>query len=262
MSATPREVHLVVAGFGSPHLAHKRNILWRNLRLLDSTRGQYSLRFTIFCYDDNVPLLVDRCIPKHIQTEVRYEKGIVGDYIYRFLPPSYFDGDDFVLFFMDDVELDPKTYHLARAIEVLKAAQLDILSPAMTADSKITSPSKNYWKQRIMSSSHRRSGLEEKKNSDSDDYPAEVVRLHSQLEFYTFLLSVHSYEVYHSLFKDDTHWMYGIDLILHEEGLRPGIWDNALFTHHYTGGSDSPTNTQNPWAEFQRLQARPIPGSR
>lgn len=256
--STNRTVHVVIPGWGPSHLDEKRRILKHNLELLDSTRGTWQLKVTIFCYGDE-PVLVDRCVPKHIACQVIYTEGIVGDFIYRFVKPdTFFDAStQYVLLHMDDAELDMDTYHLARAIEVLKASSLDILSPAMTPASKLTSDSKRYWKNRVLPAAVERARVrqEERKRDDeaADNKPIEVVRHMHQMEYYSYLMSINTYEIYYSLFSADTHWMFGIDLILHDEGLRPGIWDNAMFTHHFAGDSYALNKQHDPWAEMQKL---------
>src|SRR5437879_3780118 len=112
MTTTTRQVHVIVPGWGPPHLDEKRSILWSNLRLLDSTRGVgTTLHVTVFCYGKEA-VFVDRCVPEHIQVDVVYTPGVCGDFLFRFVTPAFVANDTDVVLIMDDVELDLTTFHL------------------------------------------------------------------------------------------------------------------------------------------------------
>lgn len=219
---------VAICGLGSPDGPKKINGCLNNIHLIKNTAPTNSkIDFKIFCYDD---LNLDQFL--HIENcQIIKEEGIVGQFIYRHLRPDNLSSYSRLILLMDDIKLSDN-FNLASFIEVQDKYVFDIISPSATPNSIL---SRDFMKQRL----------------DSKFKNKTLCVNFVEFFFYMFnLKNLNAYPLWHSMFSENTKWMWGIDLVLNPTlGLQLGLVNDMTFHHEQYGGGLS-TGGQKEAQEF------------
>lgn len=221
-------VGLFLLAFGEPHIEKKKQILLRNLNVLKKIKDTYSLTLYIFLYSiEKESIFTDIDFTTYVEhIHIHVEKGILGQFIYKYISQSYHDYD-YSLFFLDDIEF-PKDFHLTKMIDIYHQERVDILGLPLTTES--------FTHHKIM---------KVVKNN--------MFRETNFIELFVYLFSKENCSKYIQLFDNDTRWCWGIDLILSPCGLRLGLYDGFPVKHYFNGVSYSQT-LPHPTREMNKLR--------
>jgi hypothetical protein len=205
---------VVIPGFGPPHTSIKLDILTSNLNLLNaaSATGVFtSVDVRIFCYSDDAQVkrkLAAIQIPPHVNTDIIYIKGIVGEFLYKHVKPDH-DGYDYVMLLLDDIRLQEDVC-FRRMLKLMDDFRLDIVSPTLTESSKILFP---YMV------TQRPTRFE--------------LKIVPACEMFCYFMTRDAYKRYHAYLTPENPWLWGMDLLVGNKfGLRVGLL-NAMRMHHY-----------------------------
>lgn len=219
---------VAICGLGDPDGSKKINGCLNNIRLIKNTAPTNSeIDFKIFCYDD---LRLDQFLDIE-NCEIIKEEGIVGQFIYRYLRPDDLSSYSRLILLMDDIKLSAN-FNLAKLIKVQDKYVFDIISPSATSSSVL---SRDFMKQRL------------------DCRFKNKVLCVNFVEFFFYMFNLknpNAYSVWHSMFSENTKWMWGIDLALNPIlKLQLGLVNDMTFDHQKYGGSLS-TGGQKEAQEF------------
>lgn len=219
---------VAICGLGDPDGSKKINGCLNNIHLIKNTAPANSkIDFKIFCYDD---LNLDKF--SHIENcQIIKEEGIVGQFIYRHLRPDDLSSYSRLILLMDDIKLSDN-FNLASLIKVQDKYFFDIISPSATSNSVL---SRDFMKQRL------------------DSRFKNKVLCVTFVEFFLYMFNLKNTDAYlawHSMFSENTRWMWGIDLVLNPIlKLQLGLVNDMTFDHKKYGGSLS-TGGQKEAQEF------------
>lgn len=211
-------ITVIIPAIGQPFWSHKLEILESNLRHVQ--QGKWSkvcLRLVQYIstkkMDPELLGLVSRF--GFDDVKIIHDQGIVGNFIQRHFHPSKI-ATDFVLLLLDDVQLQ-ENVDLDKMVHYSKEYHIDILSPAMTRDSK--------YQYEYM--------LEVQGDGDGN-----VIRIEPVCEFFCYLMPSRAYSIYYGFLDENNPWMWGMDLIIHKHmHLRCGIVNHMTMRHYYKGES-------------------------
>ena len=194
-------------GVGEGRLAEKLKWITANHTLLEKTKGTCKVDYLAFCYHHR-PIK----LPKGIR--IIYRRGIVFQFMYENLPPSYVSKYHFILLLLDDINLSPK-FSLSEYIQIYRRNRLDVLQCALNRKTHIS----HGWMR--ASSRHR------------------IGRLTNMAEYFLYLMSSRSYRKYYTTFLGPRiFWGWGIDINLGHVGrLKVGLLDCWPIWHRILGGS-------------------------
>lgn len=230
MGFTPaaQRLFVCVPGFGSPHLAHKANLLRNNLtRILATSRPDTwsHVHVRVCAYEPEAAgrardvLASVQTSQLHLTHDVVHEEGIVGDFLLRHARPEDVDAYDRVMFFLDDIEMreDWSTHELVRLQDFF---HMDIVSPCLTP----ASPTPFAYMRKDVS-------------VPSPFANAVCMKVTPACEFFCYLLRKDAYvSKYFPQLHPENPWMWGLDMLLHAHvGLRVGILNHVAVQHHYSG---------------------------
>lgn len=210
-----------MAGFGNPEIRRKKNWLRYNLGIIAKQPIKADVR--VYCYDNfdgsGLPGLPNGTV------EFIHEKGIVFQYIYRYITPAFLEagGYYFVHFLMDDCTLHPD-YDLADTLQIYLDTGVDILQHSLA---------------RAEQSSH--GGV-----MVGSTMPGTYT---SFIEFFTYVMSRENYGKYYGLLNEKSCWGWGLDLILSRLGFKLYLLNRYPISHHiqnssYRGSLPSPHKEQ------------------
>lgn len=221
ISGIPR-VLVVVPGYGSPNVDEKEEILKHNLSLIEKTKGNYSVFFLVRQYDSFMKKI------NFPSVKTIYIPGFIGGFLRKYLKPNSINFE-YILIILDDVVLHP-SFSLEKFIEYYKKYHFDILS---------TSIEERQCDQHVMWTMKRNIG----KN---------VIRVVNFIELFCYLMDKKAYERYHSLIKDYSELMWGIDCIMYKKGLRLGIVDSWPSQHRFKNSNmEYFQNAMNEWQKVK-----------
>lgn len=206
-------LHVFISGFGTPHLEEKFRILQKNMSIINKYPWS-KVDYTICCYDDTqFEFLED--FPN---VSIIRDKLIVGQYLQKYLIPytkstSY----TYLLCILDDIELQD-TIDWTNIIDYYKWFHFDILSPAMTQDSK-----------------HQFAYMLE----DTQLLRQPAIKITAALEYFCYFMSPRSYAKYYPHINGNRNpWMWGLDMLLYKQiGLKVGLINHMLMKHWYKNES-------------------------
>jgi hypothetical protein len=225
---------VVIPGFGQPHVENKLKVLKGNLNLICQTNASLgqtnaSLDLILFHYsiDDNLN------VSDHLEDQkerfgkitIINEKGILGQFIYKYLKQELIENYDYVFMILDDIVLQPN-FNLDQMIQIYQEHQFSLLSPSLTPGSRTC----------------HRDMISLKNNKGG--------RVVTVVEFFCYLMSGKKFIEYQALFTTDTVWCWGLPRVLHPIGWKNGILDCMTMHHLYAGGSRGGAG------EYQRLGKR------
>jgi len=211
---------VVIPGFGEPHAPLKRAILDHNIQLIRSTFvGDITLR--IFNYGEKKGFEYE-----HVQVEETVEKGVVGQFLYRFITSDYIESEqyDYVMILLDDIKLQ-NDVHVDTLIQFYNTYNYNIMSPSLTRTSK-------YEHEYMLSTQQP------------------TIRCVNGLELFCYILNKESYIKYYSLLDEQSAWLWGIDLVLRHKGFKCGIVD-CMTIHHYIKNESYRPDLPDPHKEMR-----------
>lgn len=197
------KILVTIPGIGNSNFNEKKEFLKRNKNIIQSTFSG-DVDFLIFNYSDNDFSDIDGI-------KVIKEKGIIGEFIFKYLKPETLGSYDYIILIMDDVLLSDNI-NIDKMIEVYKNNNLNILSPALTNDSETF--------HRFMI---------------KDEYYKECLRITNFSEFFFYLMDIKSYERYYKTYDEKTYWTWGIDMCISLLGLKIGILNHYTVKHFFKG---------------------------
>jgi len=193
---------LVYPGFGDENSEIKQGFV---LKLLAKITSDVETR--IFCHGiKKLDLLANIA-----NLTVVYERGIIGQFLYRHITPSLVSSKySHVMIVMDDMEVFDD-FDIAKYLE--KTAECDIISPSITSDSP---HSHEYMLQKY----------------------ARGIQNVPHIELFMYIMKTESYVRYYATFLDKfVSWLWYIDIMFPEKGFKCLLDYDTAVKHHYKGSS-------------------------
>jgi hypothetical protein len=226
-------------GFGVPNVEVKMGILEHNLGVLQKLKENIknaAVDLYIYCYSapETRALLDQVAFGDYGVRNVRIveQPGIVGEFIYKYVSQEY-QQYDYTILLLDDICL-PATLDMARLLDVYTKEKLDILALPLTPDSPY-----NY---RFML---------QVPELVRENY---TYRQTNFVELFFYLIAAANMPKYLQFFTKDTKWCWGIDLALHNYGLKMGLMECYPVKHFFKGVSYS-TKLPDPLHELNVVTA-------
>lgn len=207
---------VTIPGIGNNHFKEKKFFLKKNIDIIKKTFSG-DVDFLLFNYSNND-------FTDFNDVKVIKEKGIIGQYIFKYLNPKDLNNYDYIILMLDDILLS-ENFNIDYLINLYNDNKLDIISPCLTKDSK-----HSY---KFMLENHKYKGL----------------RIVNFCEYFFYLMDLKSYEKYYRLFDDKTYWLWGIDLCLDNQGFKMGILNDFKIKHFYISENYN-KNLPNPYIEM------------
>lgn len=208
---------VTIPGIGDNHFEDKKIFLKNNIDIIKNTFSG-NVDFLLFNYSNND-------FTDFEGVKVIKEKGIIGQYIFKYLNPKELTDYDYIILMLDDILLSD-SFNIDYLIKVYQENDLNIISPSLTKDSKFS--------YEFM--------VENYEYKDS-------LRIVNFCEYFFYLMDIKSYNRYWNLFDDKTYWLWGIDLCLDKKGFRMGILNDYNIKHFYISESYN-KNLPNPHIEM------------
>lgn len=239
----PSHLHVIIPGFGNPHLEDKLRIFKNNLRVLSYYPEKVSITVCIYDKHPETQLHIQEIIQQsqsqssHETMHVRIiqQEGIVGGFIKKYAHPDDLKSMnvDYVLLLLDDVELMVKDGDIGKInhhsewkniwtklLYDYQRHHMDIASPSMTHDSKYLFP-------HMLHQSYVNSNA-----------VVDTIRIVSACEFFCYFMRLEIYERYYQQIHETHPWMWGIDLVLTKHlGFCVGIVQYLQMKHYYQNTS-------------------------
>ena len=199
---------MVLPGFGNP-IDKNTAFLVNNLELIKKTCDNAVIDVKIYCFVDEEVAIKSI---EGVNIEVFYERGIIGEFLYRHITPDVVEPYDYVIISMDDMELMPN-FNLSNFINE-KRVDWEILSPCLTNDSK-------YTHEYML------------KGENTGLY------FYSHLELFFYVLTREGYLHYFDVFINDpkVNWLWSVDAIFGQKGIKSYINFDYQVRHHHVGAS-------------------------
>ena len=198
---------MVLPGFGNP-VVKNIALLTGNLQLIRRTCENAVIDVKIYCFlDEKVDIVVEG-----VNIEVFYDKGVIGEFLYRHITPDVVEPYDYVIISMDDMELMPD-FDLSKFINE-KRVDWEILSPCLTNNSE-------YSHAHMLKSDN--TGL----------------CFHPRLELFFYIMTKDGYLHYFDVFINDAkvNWLWCVDVIFGRKGIKSYINFDYQMKHWHKGSS-------------------------
>lgn len=219
---------VIIPGFGPPQISLKQSILQHNLSLIRSTfTGTVTVR--LFNYGDISCGSIDV-----IET---FEKGFIGQFLYRHMNPTAVSRYDYIMLLLDDIRLSTM-FNADYMYYNIDNYKLDILSPALTPQSPYSHPAM------LQKDTHKGH-----------------IRQTAFVEFFCYMMPVSAYCRWYSLLDQHSAWLWGLDFSLFYQLFRMGIYDDVPMEHCILSGGNYGSNVPDPRKEFVYTVSR-LRGSR
>ena len=197
---------IVYPGFGDYNSEIKQDFVLKLLRLISLKTDDFKVR--IFCHGEQKLSKLETIT----NLEIIYERGIIGQFLYKYITSQTIIGFSHIMIVMDDIEVFDDfdiNFYLS------KTEECDIISPCLTNDSL-------YSHDYMLQSNGNGNGLIQVKS----------------LELFMYIMSHDSYIRYYDTFFDKfVSWLWYIDIIFAVKGFKCLLnFDNAV-KHHYRGSS-------------------------
>lgn len=224
---------VLVPGFGGPHEQEKVRILENNLGILRKMQWA-KLEIRVCVYDEGIM----KAVPHYLRNDpcIRWimEKGIVGQYIYKYATPEYVkENFDFALIVLDDIELQ-ECVDFNKMIQIHDMFHLDLYSPSMTHDSK-------YQFKYMLHMPEQ-----------GNEHMRLLMKITCACEAFCYFIPNASYQKYWKHIEPETNpWIWGLDMCLYKcLHLRPGVINTMQMKHHYKNECYSQHPHINPYDGF------------
>lgn len=224
-----------LTGFGEPNIEVKKEILLKNLEVIKGWKDKYEIDLYVYLY---TPRYLDRLneleLSKYVSNVyITAQPGIVGEFIYRDVSKHY-QNYDYIFMFLDDIEF-PKDLSLEMMMLVYNKEQLDILGLPLTMDSP-ANHAFMYQNIEMMAQGY-------------------TYRETNFIEYFVYFISSIKFSKYLAFFNKDTKWCWGIDLALHNNGIKLGMLDSYPLKHYFKACSYS-KNLPDPGIELNHIKSK------
>jgi len=218
---------VVVPGFGTPYFKEKKEFLKRNIeRIRNTYTGDIDLR--IFNYSDeksNVSF-------EGVNVIEFMSKGYVGQFIYKYVTPTFVDNYDYIIVILDDIELKD-TVNVDEILNNLSHYGYDILSPTLSEDSMITH-----------------------KYMISDKTRSQSIRHTRCMEFFCYFMTNKTYKKWYALFNENSCWLWGLDLSYGVQNIKCGLLESIEMIHYIKSGGNYGKDKPDPRKELDENMTR------
>ncbi len=217
-------------GFGMPFIDKKVEILKKNLEVLGNIKKYYDIDLYIYIYTVEFGHILNTIDFKKYVSNVyiKVEKGILGEFIYKYVSILYKEYD-YTMLFLDDIEFNPNL-DIHKLLKVYELEQLDILGFPLTKDSPT-----NHEFMYVL--------------DDECNY-----RETNFIEFFTYFISNKNMSKYLQFYNKNTRWCWGIDIALYHKGIRMGMLDLYPIKHYFKAKSYN-NNLPNPVDEWTKIKS-------
>lgn len=216
-------------GFGQPFIEKKIEILKNNLEVLKKIKEIYEIDLYIFNYSIDCSILNTIDFKQYVSNVyIRDEKGILGEFIYNYVSFQY-KKYDYMGLFLDDIEFY-KEFDIKKVIKVYELERLDILGFPLTRDS----PTNHEFMYTM--------------NDPEYNY-----RETNFIEMFFYFISNRNFPKYLQFFNKLTKWCWGIDIALHDKGIKMGMLECYPIKHYFKAKSYNP-NLPSPIDEWSRIK--------
>lgn len=206
-------LYVLISGFGTPHWEHKVEILKNNLEKIHDSNIWKKVHICICQYSDPQLCQIPNELKDKYSIEVIYEKGIVGEFIHRYASSDRISNYDYILCLLDDIELQQINWNLLT--HYVKALEFDLLSPALSRDSK-------YQYSYML----------------HEPYNLSSIKVTSCCEYFCIFANTRNFKKYYEHVDPKNPWMWGLDLILTKHlGLKVGVVNTMIMKHWYKNES-------------------------
>lgn len=151
---------------------------------------------------------------ENIIFEEIFEKGVIGQFLFKHITPDMVKNFDYILLLLDDIELN-NSFNLNQIIYNLNYYEIDILSPILDKTSKFS-----HW------------CMVENKNCDNNK-----IRITNFIELFCYVMTKDSYCKWYKLLNKESCWLWGIDFALFNLGFKLAILEGITMHHHFKGTS-------------------------
>jgi hypothetical protein len=189
------KVLVIIPGLGNPHFHTKLEILLNNISTIRNSSVDISIYIFLYSQEHLNEL---QFALQNIQMDINIicKPGVIGQFIYNDISHSLVKKYDYILFILDDIELD-KGYNITDCIYMYKKYNMDILSFPLTSESNTAH---SFMLQK-----------EEFKNN--------ILEVNF-IEFFSYFMNTETLYRYKKFFNSDTCWLWGIDYTLYKYNFR------------------------------------------
>jgi hypothetical protein len=220
---------VIIPGFGVPHFDKKLDILLNNIKTLRNSNIDISLY--IFLYsEEHLNLLQEKLQNIQIDINIISKPGVIGQFIYNDIPNTLVENYDYILFILDDIELD-KEININDLIGLYKKYDMDIVSFPLTNDSDTAH---DFMLQ-------------------MDRYKDNILEVNF-IEFFSYFMNPETFYRYKAFFNKDTYWLWGIDYTLHKYNFRLFRLEYLPIKHYFRNSGYS-HNLPDPQKELAYIKA-------
>lgn len=229
---TKKRIGCFLIGFGQPNLDIKIQILRHNLEVFEKNLSDYTIDLYIYMYSTDEK---DKAVFQGINflryvsnAYVKVERGIVGEFIYKYVTKQV-KQYDYTVLFLDDIKL-PADFRFKNMAKVYEIEQLDVLGLPLTPQS----PHMHPFSLQIVPMVQRGFNYRET----------------NFVELFFYFMNANGFKKYYNMLDINSRWCWGIDLAMFYEGIRMGMLECYPIQHFFKSKSYSP-NLPNPTAEQQ-----------
>lgn len=225
---------VLLAGWGAPNLAAKRDILRANLARIAAYPWQ-SVYVRACVYDPSPEARLDAAEMRaafgeraaRVRVDVREETGAPGDFVRRFARPEDppVRDADYALLLLDDVEFQPDA-DFAELLRYQRDFGPAIVAPALTRDSLHVFP---HMLQRAPEPGGPRGGR--------------YATITPVCEFFAYFMDTTiTLPRYHAFLDPANPWMWGMDLLLGRRmGIKVVLVNHVTVRHYFKGSGAEPS---------------------
>jgi hypothetical protein len=216
---------VIVPGFGGHNIEQKINIFQKNVNILSNTPENYNIEIEIFNFDC-ISYKLNNFETKRIKIRENLNKGIIGQFLFKYITPKFILNYDYIIILLDDIELDENT-NFEKVIKNYVYYKYDIISFSI----KKGWPFSHY----VM--------IQNESNN-------EFIRQTNMVELFIYIMNKENYIKYYQLLDEKSNWLWGIDFSLYYKYFKLGIIDKYSVKHYYKGISYN-SNLPNPGEEIE-----------
>lgn len=214
---------VVIPGFGNPDWDKKVDILFKNMSTLEIA-WLWKVDYIICQYTSHQ----QRQLPEEIRTRPNVnvidcsgdDTPVLGNNLLRYVKPEEVYAKEYthVMILLDDILLEKHSARWNDMVKLQKAANLDIVSPALKKEDM------SFWK--YMATPHARDPRVQKDP---------VLRIMNRCELFCYLMTPAAYEKYYQFLHPCNPWLWGTDMMLRTHmDLRVGIFQPMKMSHEPT----------------------------
>jgi hypothetical protein len=231
-----KNILIVIPGFGEPYLDLKVSILEKNISTLaKSLSPSIGIRILVFLYTtEKFNYLTNHFKKSPVPVTFLPKKGIVGEFIYKYIDTKLITPFDYLFFILDDIELHTNT-NIKEMIKVYTNHHVDILGFPVTTESPTPHDFMRF----------------------REEYVKENIKLLKVnfMEFFSYFMNITTFFKYKKFFTEHTYWLWGIDMVLHPCGFNLMRLEH-LPVRHYLKNTTYSKNLPDPHIELAAVRSR------